>query len=141
MPPCRFGLLQSNLGSKRWKTRVDLMEFLDSARLILDCTPLHRINLDVLCAEIGISKHHFVRLFHEAFGQPPLAYATARALNRASICLVQTRKPVSQIAEEIGFCDSSSFGRAFQRAFGQTPTAYRVSSATSTSPIEPASKF
>jgi len=135
MPPCRYGFLQSNLNAKRWKTRVELFEFLESARLLLDITPLRRINLDEICHEIGLSKHHFVRLFHEAFGQPPIAYATTRALERAAKSLLVTQKSVGEIAFETGFADSTTFGRAFLRAYSQTPTQYRRSGKSSISPI------
>lgn len=44
----------------------------------------------------------------------------------AEVLLVQTHKPMAQVARAAGFADAASFSRAFKRLTGQTPTALRA---------------
>jgi AraC-like DNA-binding protein len=41
-----------------------------------------------------------------------------------------TDKSVSDISQEMGFCDQSYFGTVFRKVVGMTPAAYRAKSRT-----------
>lgn len=75
---------------------------------------------------LGIS----VRYLHRVFaltGQSVLEYANVVRLERARRLLMRGagRVNIAEIAQEVGFYDSSHFNKAFKRKFGVAPSQYR----------------
>ena len=75
-----------------------------------------------LCA---MSTSHFMGFFKRHTGQPFVAYLSDLRISRSQPLLAATDKPISEISQEVGFCDQSYFGRVFRRLAGMTPFAYR----------------
>lgn len=59
------------------------------------------------------------------FGMTPQQYVMNRRLRWARFWLRETRRPVSEIAYDLGFSDVSSFSRAYRRRMGHAPSAER----------------
>ena len=55
------------------------------------------------------------------------AYLVQLRLKMAESLLRDTQLPVGQIANRVGYEDTSHFIRLFRRSLGQTPSAYRYS--------------
>lgn len=51
-------------------------------------------------------------------------------LSRARIALVQSRRPIKEIALDSGFYDQAHFGRLFKRRYGVSPASMRASLTT-----------
>ena len=77
-----------------------------------------------LCA---MSACCFMHFFKEATGQSFVAYLNCFRVMKAGDLLVATERPVSDIAQETGFCNQSYFGVIFKRHTGMTPLKYRLS--------------
>jgi len=73
-----------------------------------------------------LPERSFVRRFTRATGLAPLAYVHALRLEEAKQMLETTDAPVAEIAESVGYEDTSFFGRLFRRKTGLTPTHYRL---------------
>jgi AraC-like DNA-binding protein len=73
----------------------------------------------------GMSESHFMNCFKGATGQTFMAYLNHCRIERAGSLLVGTDKRISEISQELGFCDQSYFGVAFKKLVGMTPAAYR----------------
>lgn len=84
-----------------------------------------QIPLAKLAELARLSVYHFSRAFAQSFGMPPHRYHTSRRIERAKELLANPRLPVTEIAAEVGFVETSSFSAAFRRLTGGTPTAYR----------------
>ncbi|MFH3480859.1 helix-turn-helix domain-containing protein [Xanthobacter variabilis] len=83
---------------------------------------------DMLCRALGVSRSRLYRLFEELGG---VSRYIQRQRLRAAFTLLNDpneRRAVSQIAEELGFCDHSGFSRAFKAEFGLSPSAARAAS-------------
>lgn len=74
---------------------------------------------------IGHSKRQLERHFQTALGTSPQAAFLDMRLSLAHHLIVTGERPISQIALECGFCDSSHLSRMFRRRYGQTPQAVR----------------
>ena len=72
-----------------------------------------------------LSPYHFCRSFKCSFGMPPHRYHAHRRIERAKQLLANRELPITAIALDIGFSDTSTFTAAFHRLTGQTPTSYR----------------
>ncbi|MBV8812688.1 MAG: helix-turn-helix transcriptional regulator [Acidobacteriaceae bacterium] len=76
----------------------------------------------------GMSESHFMNFFKRATGQSFMAYLNHCRIERAQALLAMTDKPVSDISQEMGFCDQSYFGTVFRKLVGMTPAGYRAKS-------------
>jgi AraC family transcriptional regulator len=83
------------------------------------------ISLATLAELARLSPYHFCRAFKRSFGMPPHRYHAHRRIELAKQLLANREMPVTAIALEIGFSDTSTFTAAFHRLTGQTPTCYR----------------
>lgn len=80
-----------------------------------------------LARAAGLSRAHFSREFHRAFGEPPHRYLLTRRLERAAALLRNTDRPVTEICFAVGLTSVGSFTTSFGRLYGTSPLAYRAS--------------
>ncbi|CAA9417902.1 MAG: hypothetical protein AVDCRST_MAG03-2331 [uncultured Rubrobacteraceae bacterium] len=77
-------------------------------------------SLSEVAGAVGLSTHHFARLFRLSTGLAPHQYAVRRRAERARDLLLGGSPP-GLAAMEAGFYDQSHLGRHFKRLFGTTP--------------------
>jgi AraC-like DNA-binding protein len=80
---------------------------------------------DSLAKEVSMSRSAFVDRFTTLIGMPPIRYLTIWRLQAAKICLRETRKPIEQLAQDVGYGSGEAFSRAFKREFGLSPARWR----------------
>lgn len=78
-----------------------------------------------LAARAGLEERTFLRRFQKATGLRPTEYAQQIRVAKAREALELTRRPVEQIAYEVGYGDASAFRKLFQRVTGLAPADYR----------------
>ena len=83
------------------------------------------INLDDIAKNIGYSKFHLNRIFTEQTGITIYKYLQNRRLTIAAEKLVNTDKPIAQIAYEAGYDTQQSFSLAFKQVYLYPPRTYR----------------
>lgn len=81
------------------------------------------ITLDMLCKIAGFSKFHFIRSFTQVKGISPYSYISALRIKRAQE-LLQTDRPLCEIALELGYSHQSHFTNTFKKTVGMTPKQY-----------------
>ena len=94
------------------------MEFIET-HLYENC-PLER-----LADEVGLNIHQFSRAFKSSFAMPAHQFLLAQRIERAKTLLRESRQPITAIALELGFSDSSQFSNVFRRRVGVCPRKYR----------------
>jgi AraC family transcriptional regulator len=83
------------------------------------------ITLDRLAALATLSPYHFARAFKSTTGMPPHRFVTTIRLETAKVTLVSSRRPVTEVAQAVGFGNVSHFRRLFHREFGLRPAQLR----------------
>ncbi len=83
------------------------------------------IELRELARLSNVSEVYFRRLFKEQYGLSPASYRLTRRLIAGAEYLKYTDNSVTEIAELVGFTDSSYFIKRFREYFSFTPLAYR----------------
>jgi len=83
------------------------------------------LSLDALADVAAMSRFHWHRVFRAITGETCAQAVRRIRLHRAACWLVQTDKPVAQIAGQVGYPNVKSFARAFSEAYGSSPAAFR----------------
>ena len=76
-------------------------------------------------AHLGVTPTHLTRSCNTACGRSSSAILADRIHFEARRLLGETRRPVKDIASELGFSSAAYFTRAFQKHTGQTPSEFR----------------
>lgn len=92
------------------------------------------ISLKELAHASGLSAAYMSRLFHAQLGTSFSDYLTNTRIYHATILLSQTRKSVTEIALETGFCSGDYLSAQFKAKIGLTPTQFRKTPITDWSP-------
>ncbi|QOG07171.1 GlxA family transcriptional regulator [Aureimonas sp. OT7] len=96
------------------------------AILLMDQHVAQPLSVEAIAARLQLSTRQLERLFHETLTMSPaLAYRQLR-LRYARRLLETTKKSVTEIAVEAGFCDGAHFARQFRQFFGTAPRDIRA---------------
>lgn len=76
-------------------------------------------------AHLGVTPTHLTRSCNVACGRSASALLADRLHFEARRMLVETRRPIKDIAAELGFRSAAYFTRAFQKHTGLTPSQFR----------------
>lgn len=74
---------------------------------------------------VGLSRSALAERFIKVIGLSPMRYLAQWRIQVAAQELLNTSKPIPQIAEDIGYESEASFTRAFKRWMGVPPGAWR----------------
>lgn len=93
-------------------------------------------NLYSACRVVDIAQHihlnaqYFAVIFKAEVGQEPSTYVRDKKISEAKALLRQCNCSVAEIADALGFCDTSHFVRVFKRTVGITPKQFASRSET-----------
>lgn len=84
------------------------------------------LDLNRLASLSKLSKYHFLRIFKQHMGEPPLQYITRLKLEKvASLILTRPDDYIYILAHEIGFTDLAYFSKKFKQQFGLSPKKWK----------------
>jgi AraC family transcriptional regulator len=116
----------SLISAKKKTTQEELYRRLYIAREYIDLTYSCSCSLDELARVAFMSPHHLLRQFRHFFGITPHQYLTLKRLHVAKHLLKGSRKTVSEICNEVGYEDVSSFTKLFKARFSISPGKFRA---------------
>ncbi|MDB5731609.1 MAG: Transcriptional regulator Ada / DNA-O6-methylguanine--protein-cysteine S-methyltransferase [Variovorax sp.] len=102
-------------------TVAELCRFIEAAQ--------QEPTLDTLAQRSGMSRYHLHRVFKEATGLTPKAYAAAHRARRVREQLGRADTTVTGAIYDAGYNSSGRFYEESNRVLGMTPTAYRAGGA------------
>ena len=121
-------LSDSSLYQMTWleqKANMDAMLF---SRISMLLRAEHgRISRSVLSERLSYSGAHISRVVKKYTGMSLFDYSMTLCLSRAAVLLVTTRRPVSEIMEELSFSNQTHFYQLFRERYGMSPGEYRQS--------------
>jgi AraC family transcriptional regulator len=105
-------------------------EELDSAALVQVAAVIDRdfaetLSLAGLAGRVGLHPVHLARLFRGRYHRSVGEYLHGRRVQAASQAMLETDRPIAEIAVDCGFFDQSHFTRVFKSVTGATPSEYR----------------
>lgn len=82
--------------------------------------------LDKMSDIANISKYQFSHLFKENIGISPYSWLQLYRISKSQMLLLESNKPVVEIAMECGFTSLNVFNSLFKRIYHITPTKFRA---------------
>lgn len=84
-------------------------------------------DVNALAAICGLSRFHFMRCFRDSMGTSAGSFVRRTRMTRAKALLVaDERRPLTDIAHELGYSGAPAFCAAFRQEVGRSPAAYRM---------------
>ncbi|MDC7127219.1 MAG: AraC family transcriptional regulator [Spirochaetales bacterium] len=83
------------------------------------------VNLESVAAYIGVTPQYLTSRFKRETGKTLYCYIEDKKNDEAKIMLAHTSKPVTIIANALGFSSTAHFSAAFKKRVGCTPSEYR----------------
>lgn len=96
----------------------------DRAKALMEARYGEALSLTTLARAVGMSVHHFARVFAELEGTPPHRYLASVRLARAQALLLEGAS-VTETSLAVGFGSLSHFVTTFRQQFGVTPGVVR----------------
>ena len=90
-----------------------------------------------IAAEVALSPRQLERLFAKYLHTSPSRYGLQRRLARARAMLLETTKPILDVAVACGFASASHFSRCYRAAYGHRPSDERAALPVRASPRNP----
>jgi len=106
-------------------TRKELFKRLHYAKDYMDSCFNEDIQLGTLAGVVFMNEAYFLRQFKHFFRVTPKQYLIRKRLNVAVNLLKNKKKSITEICNEIGYADLSSFGKLFKSYYKCTPQKYR----------------
>ena len=120
------GYYQQPQNARRLKELTDYNDTLLQCTRYIDQNFCKSISLAGLSKQFGLSRSAFCALFPQFTGQSLRRYvAQKRILEAQRLIRTYPHRPLTQIAAEVGYEDSSTFYRNFLKITGVSPTTYR----------------
>lgn len=96
-----------------------------AAAELMEARAEQSLDLARVARHVGLSPFHFLRLFRRELGLTPHQHLIRLRIRRAIERLLETDRPVTEIALDVGFEDLSNFVRTFHRHVGCAPSRFR----------------
>jgi AraC-like DNA-binding protein len=97
---------------------------IERVRDLIETRYAEHLDLGLLAAEAGLSRHHLIRAFSARIGLTPHAYLVDVRVRRARAA-IRAGHALADIAATLGFADQAHFTRVFKARTSVTPGAYR----------------
>lgn len=82
------------------------------------------LTVEMISAEVGISRVHLHRKLKELTNQTTRDFIRNSRLKQAALLLSQKRYTIAEVADLTGFSNPNNFSTAFKELYGMAPTAY-----------------
>lgn len=83
------------------------------------------IKISEIAATFGYNEKYISHRFAQICGIPLKQYILKTKMDTASFMLIDTNRPITEIAKEVGFGDSHNFSRTYKKLTGLSPSEYR----------------
>jgi AraC-like DNA-binding protein len=98
----------------------------EKALAIMQLSIEKELDLADICRRLQLSREHFVRVFSERMGMPPMKYYARLKIEAARAMLSSTNLRIQEIADKLGYANQFNFTRTFRRLADMSPTEYRA---------------
>ncbi len=106
-------------------TREELYKRLNYARDFIEACYDQNINLNKISAIACLNREYFIRQFKILFGLTPTQYLIKKRMEAAKKFISNYDISISEVCQQVGYSDLTSFGKLFKKYFHCSPDVYR----------------
>lgn len=113
---------------ERYQKASDKSRWSSKIKPVLEYIEAHyneELSLDVLAGVVGMNARYFCKVFYSLTHTTPMNYVNFYRIEQATFLLDSTDLPITQIATDCGFWESSYFTKVFKKYKGVTPKQHR----------------
>ncbi|WP_303318539.1 AraC family transcriptional regulator [Flavivirga abyssicola] len=115
----------NRLSFKKKSTREEIYQRILFVKDFIDSNYSTNLRLNDL-ATIGLlSENHLLRNFNQIFGLTPFQYISQKRIQEAKRQILESDKPIKDIALDVGYSSFGNFSNYFKSIIGQSPMAMR----------------
>ena len=118
-------VIDTYLNRKKYKIESDDNKALEDVARFLDDHFAININQETLEKVSKMSGTKLKNLFKEKYGQGITEYTQRKRMNMAETLLLNTKLPIKEIAESVGYTSHSKFSIYYKRYKGKLPSEVR----------------
>lgn len=100
-------------------------QWIDDIQNYLRLNYRRKLTLEIIANEIHSSPYYLHHTFKKQTGVTPLDYLTAFRIEKAKVLLLNTPKPIAQIARQVGISNVPYFSVVFKKLTDTTPSQFR----------------
>jgi len=115
------------LSFKKTSTRKEIYQRLLFVKDFIDSNFSKTLRLKDLAAIGLLSENHLLRNFNQIFGLTPFQYISQKRIQEAKRQLLESDKPIKDIALDVGYSSFSNFSSYFKAIVGKSPSSLRKS--------------
>lgn len=104
----------------------DALPLIEQACRLIELNIMENPNARDIARKLNVSYESFRKLFKARKGISPHEYIIRKRVDTAKTMLLQ-KKDISDIAAELGYCDSFAFSKQFKKISGVSPSRFRYS--------------
>lgn len=116
--------MRLDIFAKKTETKRVLISKLMASKDFIHKNYNHKITLNHLSLESGISKFHFSKLFKNCFKQSPLELQEFLRMQKAKKMISAKKMRLTEIALNLGYSDLAAFSNQFKKYFGSSPSYF-----------------
>jgi AraC-like DNA-binding protein len=121
-----LGQLLVELGQRSVNMEGSRSAATDYALALIERRLNHKIPLDELAAQVGLSRRGLTRRFRQETGRSIVDFQMEARIRMAlSLLDMHPTIRLRELADTLGFCDEFHFSRTFKKRVGLSPAAYR----------------
>ena len=118
-------VIDTSLNRKKYKIEIDDDKALEDVARFLDDHFAMNVNQETLEKISKMSGTKLKNLFKEKYGQGITEYTQRKRMNMAETLLLNTKLPIKEIAESVGYTSHSKFSIYYKRYKGKLPSEVR----------------
>lgn len=104
------------------ETQVEIAK--QAAKILTDNLQKH-IPIRQIAQSFSVSESSLKNYFRGVYGQNISVYLREFRMNTASRLLAETKRPIAEISEQVGYSNQGKFAAIFKKQFGLSPLEYR----------------
>ncbi len=117
--------LVSLLSKHKKNKKFDKFSVIEKGISYIDCNFEKDFNIKDIADMCNVSEIYFRKLFKKYSGYSPVEYKARKKIERAKSYLIYGNLNVSEIAQYLGYTDTSYFCKQFKMYTGTTPMDYK----------------
>lgn len=106
-------------------TRKEDIEKIKEAKNLIADNLINPLSIDELAEKVGLNNYKFKKGFKEVYNQTVFSYLRSLRVEKARELLIKRNDNILDIANSVGYSNSSHFAVAFRKKYGVNPSVFR----------------